>query len=154
MTQIDAAGIFSAVRSHAMTLGLFESVSGHEAINPPGHGLHYEVWAGPIRPIAAASGLSVTSAQVIIQGRIKVSATREPRSSIETDVLSATDRLLSEYTGAFQLGLPDIRSIDVLGMYGAALEARPGYITQDAALFRVVDITIPIIVNDAWQQLP
>jgi hypothetical protein len=151
---MDVVGIFNAIQSHAMTLGLFETVCGHETVNAPGHGLHYEIWAGPIGPIRGGSGLDITSASVTIQGRVKVNTTRDPRDLVETDLLYAVDRLISEYTANFQLGLPGVRNIDVHGAYGLALSARPGYISQSGDLFRVADITIPIICNDVWEQLP
>jgi hypothetical protein len=154
LTSMDIVGIFMAVQTHAMTLGLFETVTGHEMVNAPGHGLHYEIWAGPIGPIRGGSGLDITSASVIIQGRIKVATAREPRDQVETDMLYAVDRLISSYTDAFQLGLPGVRNIDVLGAYGPALSAKPGYITQDSNLYRVADIIIPVIVNDCWEQSP
>lgn len=151
VTPIDSAGLFNAVVSHAMRSGLFETVSGHEAMNAPANGIHYEVWGGPIRPIT--SGLNITSARIVIQGRIKINMNREPRDSVETDLLYTTDRMLASYTGQFQLALDDVRSIDVMGANGIMLEARPGYIDQDNHLFRICDITIPILVNDCWEQL-
>lgn len=154
LTPLDAVGIFNALASHAATLGIFDTVTNHEAINAPGHGLHYEIWAGPIGPARGDSGLDITSARVIMMGRVKCSVMREPRDQIETDLLYAVDRLMAEYTGAFQLGLPGVRAIDLMGIEGIALEARPGWINLDNQSYRVADITIPIIVNDTWVQSP
>jgi hypothetical protein len=144
--------MFNAVETHAMTCGLFDTVTGHESKSAPGHGLHYEIWAGPITPVQS-SGLDTTTVRVTIQGRVKCDMTREPLDLVETDLLYAVDRLMAAYSGQFQLTLGNVRSIDLLGAHGVVLEARPGYISQNNRLFRVADLTIPIIVNDVYGQV-
>jgi hypothetical protein len=153
LTVLDSVGIFSALSSHAMKSGLFESVNGHETVSAPGNGLHYETWYNRISPVRGGSGLNLTSALVIFNGRIKCDAMREPRDGVETDVLTATDRLLLAYSGQFQLALSNVRAIDLLGLSGVQLEARGGYLKMDTRDYRVSEITIPIIVSDVWEQL-
>lgn len=151
-TPLDLVGMFNAVETHALTSGLFETVTGHEAKSPPGHGLHYEVWAGDITPVSA-SGLDTTTVRIVIMGRVKIDMLREPLDLIETDILYAVDRLMAAYSGQFQLALSNVRNIDLLGQHGLPLSARPGYLNQNNRMFRVADITIPIIVNDVWGQV-
>lgn len=152
LAPLDLVGLFNAVETHAMGAGIFDTVTGHEAKSAPGHGLHYEIWAGNVTPVQT-SGLNLTTVRVIIQGRVKCDMMRAPLDLIETDTLYATDRLMAAYSGQFQLGMTGVRSIDLLGMHGVMLDARPGYINQNSRLFRVVDITIPVICNDAWEQI-
>ncbi|KKL71856.1 hypothetical protein LCGC14_2090690, partial [marine sediment metagenome] len=42
--------------------------------------------------------------------------------------------------------------VDLLGMAGEPLRARAGYITQDKTLYRVMDITLPLLIANAWVQ--
>ena len=42
--------------------------------------------------------------------------------------------------------------VDLLGMAGSPLGAQAGYINQDGALYRVMTITLPLLITDAWTQ--
>jgi len=61
--------------------------------------------------------------------------------------------LMTSYAADFELG-GNARNIDLLGQTGVQLSAQAGYVEIDNRLFRVMDITIPVIVNDAWAQTP
>ena len=54
-------------------------------------------------------------------------------------------------SGDLDLG-EEVRCVDLLGQTGRALSAQAGYLEQDSKLFRVVVITLPLIVNDLWDQ--
>jgi hypothetical protein len=45
-----------------------------------------------------------------------------------------------------------IRNVDLLGITGRQLRYDAGYFEDETAKYRVVDITIPCIVNDIWPQ--
>lgn len=157
-TPMDVPGIFNAVLSHAAQTGLFETVRGFDSMSAMTNGVHFEAWCGPITPVRA-SGLNMTSARVVIMARIEIPLDRQPRDTIETDLLYAADRMMAEYTGNFQLALgtapmTNIREVDLFGEFGVALEGKPGYVTQDNHVSRVFDITLPIICNDIWLQTP
>jgi hypothetical protein len=48
---------------------------------------------------------------------------------------------------------PNAAGIRFGGHHGAAhLHGNPGYITVESTMYRIFDITIPVIVNDVWQQ--
>ena len=76
-----------------------------------------------------------------------------PEDLIDPNLAEATDALFEAYIGDFELG-GSARNIDVRGAQGNGLGARAGYQTVDKATYRVIDITIPIIVNDAWTESP
>jgi hypothetical protein len=46
-----------------------------------------------------------------------------------------------------------VRNVDLLGAYGAGLSALAGYLNVDNKMFRVVDLTLPLIVNNVWEQV-
>ncbi|MBH1939007.1 hypothetical protein I5Q34_32920 [Streptomyces sp. AV19] len=148
---LNISGILDVVISHAMASGHFERVNGHEPQNAPGRGLTAAVWVDGITA-ARTSGLGSASARLIFNVRLYTSAIQEPADAIDPNLLTATDALLRAYVGDFDLG-GTVRQVDVFGQHGAALEARAGYIQQDGALLRVITITLPVIVNDLWDEV-
>lgn len=148
---IDSNGLTAVLQDHALKQGLFEAVNGHEPLHPPGKGLTYSVWVDLIRPVAQMSGLAATSARVVCLGRIYSNMAQKPMDGIDPSLLHATDVLMSAYNGDFELsGLAT--AIDLLGAYGDPLHAQAGYLEIDTVTFRVMTLTIPIIVADAWEQ--
>jgi hypothetical protein len=60
---------------------------------------------------------------------------------------------MAAYNGDFTLG-GLVECVDLLGMTGQRLEARAGYLEQDRKIYRVMTITLPVIVAEAWEQAP
>jgi hypothetical protein len=84
---------------------------------------------------------------------------QEPQDAIDPNMLAAVTTLLNAYTGDFEFedpvsGLPtaDVRSIDLIGMYGRRMEAQSGYLNISNQMMRVMTISLPVIVNDLWSQ--
>lgn len=142
--------VFQAVESHALELGRFERVNTHEPKNAPGHGLTCAIWTEHLEAIRQ-SGLASTSAVLRMFIRIYQNMVSEPQDAIDPNVIEATSLLFDEYCGDFELG-GLIRNVDILGSAGLPLQARAGYIGQDKVLFRCMTITLPLIINDAWNQ--
>ncbi|MET8864670.1 hypothetical protein ABZW11_17170 [Nonomuraea sp. NPDC004580] len=150
---LDTGAVLDAIASHAMTLGLFETVNMHEVVSAPGHGLHAEIWAASISPVPVASGLQRTSAVVVWTVRIRGSADAQPRDMIDPHMMAAVDALIGAYSGDFDLG-GLVRNVDLLGQASTGLGARAGYLEQDRKTFRIYDITLPMVINDVWEQVP
>jgi hypothetical protein len=148
---LDGAAQMTAVADHARTTGLFEKVNGHEPKNSPGSGLTAAVWVDTIDPVALASGLAITSARVGVLVRIYTNMLQEPQDSIDPNIVAAVSILMGQYAGDFDLG-GLVRNVDLLGQHGVPLRAQAGYLEQDKKLFRVMTITVPLIVNDVWNQ--
>lgn len=142
--------IVDVVMSHALASGYFDRVNGHEPKNAPGTGLSAAVWADSIRSVQS-SGLSSTSAAVVLNVRLYTSMLQEPQDAIDPAMLRAVSALFAAYSGDFTLG-GNAREVDLLGSDGAPLQAKAGYLNQDQKLYRVMTITLPVIVNDAWDQ--
>lgn len=143
--------IFSNVVSHAAKLGVFRRVNTHEVKSAPGSGLTYVVWVDRIEPVGAASGQAATSGYVVLNGRIYGNAFLKPEDDLDPRILTAATTLINEYTGAFTFG-ETVRNLDLLGMYGEKLGAQAGYVTIGSTVYRVMTVTIPLIVNDMWEQ--
>jgi hypothetical protein len=148
---LDVRGITNALVSHAMASGLFEVVNGHEPKSAPGNGLTAAVWVQDIGPQEGGSGLQSTTGRLAFTVRIYNGMLSEPRDDIDPNVLSAVDTLIAAYSGDFELG-GLVRNVDLLGMSGTPLSARAGYLNQNNTLYRVMDINVPVIINDLWSQ--
>ena len=152
MAGLGAQGLVDALVTHAQASGRFETVNSHEPKSAPGNGLRVAIWADKVTPVRT-SGLNITSALVTLMVRVYSNMVSEPQDAIDPEIVGAVDVLMAAYSGDFELG-GLAREVDLLGAYGAGLSAQAGYLNQDGRLYRVVTITVPILVNDAWTQSP
>ena len=60
---------------------------------------------------------------------------------------AAMTELKRDMAGDFDLG-GTVRNIDVAGQYSGGLETESGYIELSGTQFKIVDMTIPVIVDD------
>jgi hypothetical protein len=145
-----ARAVLDRLVTHAESLGRFESVNSHEPKSAPGLGHRLAIWADKVDPVRT-SGLDQTSARVTFLARIYQNMISEPQDAIDPDVLESLDVLMAAYSSDFDLG-GSARHIDLLGAYGVGLSAQAGYISQDGRMYRVMTVTVPVVVNDAWTQ--
>lgn len=149
---ISSKALVDALASHAMASGYFDRVNQHEPKSKPGRGLTCAVWIDRIEPARGRSGLISTSARVVFNVRVYTNMLQQPQDSIDPNVMEAADALFEAYTGDFTLG-GLIAFIDVLGAtQGHPLSAQSGYINIDNMTYRVLTLTVPAIINDAWPQ--
>lgn len=148
---LDIDSLLDAVVSHAMASGYFELVNGHEPKNAPGDGLTAAVWVDDIRPALSSSGLASSSALVVFNVRLYSGMLQEPQDAIDPNLVKAMNALFMAYAGDFELG-GNARMVDLRGAEGVFLQAKAGYLNQDQKLYRVFTITLPVIVNDAWDE--
>lgn len=142
--------ITDRVVSHAMGLGLFETVNEAEPKNAPGHGLTCAVWTEHIGFIRS-SGLASGSARLVFNVRIYSNINAAPDEAIDPEMLNAVDRLFAAYAADFTLdGL--VRHVDLLGAHGVPLAAQAGYWLVEGGEYRVMTIVLPLIVNDLWTE--
>lgn len=146
--------VFDAVVSDWQRTGYFSVVNKHEPRKKPNPGKpHACIWFQSITPLGGASGLASTSALVVFKGRIYWNTGNKQEDMIDPALMRAASNVIRRYHDDFDFGLdPIVRNIDIFGTYGTALKVVSGYLEQDDAMFRVVDIDIPVIVNDAWEQ--
>lgn len=150
---LDSGILLEAIVSHAAASGHFERVNKHEPKNAPGNGLTAAAWVQRIDPVRT-SGLKSTSARVVFTVRIFSNMLQEPQDEIDPNITAAVDALMNAYSGDFSLdGLA--RNVDLLGQHGVALSAQAGYVPigNPPKLYRIMDISVPVIVNDVWTQV-
>lgn len=150
---LDLATILDAVETHALASGYFDSVNGHEPLSPPTSGVTCAVWTEQIGPARGTSGLDSTSARLALFVRLYTPMTQMPADAIDPNMMAALDALFTAYSGNFTLG-GLVREVDVLGAYGTPLSGQAGYLKTSGADFRVFTITLPLVVNDLWEQVP
>lgn len=148
---LNVTEILSQVESHALAAGYFDRVNTHEPKAAPGNGLTVAIWVDRIGPVPDNSGLTVTTGVLALMVRIYSNMLQEPQDAIDPNVTIAVDHLLGAYSGDFELG-GNVRNVDLLGQSGTPMSAQAGYIDIDHKLFRVMTITLPLIVNDQWSQ--
>lgn len=143
--------IADGVVSHAQASGHFDKVNEHEPKRKPGTVMTAALWVQGIDPLPGASGLNNTSARILYTLRIYQNMLSEPQDMIDPRVMEATYTMMAAYSDDFTLdGL--IRNVDLLGQFGFALAAQAGYVEIDGTMYRAMDISLPLIINDLWVQ--
>jgi hypothetical protein len=149
---LDATTLLNSVQDHALASGWFERVNGHEPLSPPDtSGLTAAVWVQRISPAVGGSGLNATAIRLELMLRIYAGINTEPADAIDPNMLAALDDLMARYSADFTLD-GEVRQVDLLGAFGDPLQARAGYLVQSGTEYRVMDITLPLIVSDLWDQ--
>jgi hypothetical protein len=148
MSNFDAAqakALFEAVRSYAQQVNIFQDVITHDPWNAPGNRLFCSITLGPVRPVPS-SGMASVSGQVTLIVRVWSSAMQKPLDDIDPEALSSISSLMGAFAGGFTLG-ETVRNVDLFGM-----SAVPAYVDFEGKPFRVVEITVPIVINDLWAE--
>jgi hypothetical protein len=148
---LDLPAIVAAVQTHAAASGHIERVAGHEPTNAPGGGITASVWLDRIRPVPGRSGLGSTSVLVVLQVRLQIPL-RGDLDDVDPLLAAAADDLMRAYTGDYTLG-GQVVFVDLLGQTDARLEGQAGYLAAgDGQMFRVFTITLPVVIDDLFDQ--
>jgi hypothetical protein len=144
---VDYRAIRDALETHALSLGVFGAVNGHEPRSAPAYGdsLVLAFVVGPMQPVRS-SGLNVLSYRLEVLGRI-YRTDKIGSDDVDPECVTAAFSLFSSLAAGFTLG-GLIRCVDFLGSDGEGLSAEPGYADQGEDQYRIIDIMIPLIIND------
>lgn len=147
--------ILAALTSHAESSGKFATVNRHDPKVAPRTGarLAMSISFNRAVPLGPQSGLQITSGLVEFMARIYKNVSSEPQDELDPDIMDAMSDYMARLSEDFTLG-GLIRNLDLLGSYGKGLSCQAGYIHQDSQTFRMVELTIPCIINDLWEQGP
>jgi len=145
--------VFDKIVSYALASGRFDHVNQHEPKNAPGHNISCSVWINNILPYRPGSGLNATTGVVQLNARLYTNFRSQPYDMIDPHITAATCDLMGALTADFDFGgEAGVRNIDLLGMTGVPLSAQAGYVEIDRQMFRVITLTIPVIINDMFVQ--
>ena len=150
---LDIDTLLNELVSHALASGYFDAVNTHEPDNSPGNGLTCHVILDRVNPINA-SGLDFTSVRAAFLFELIYPVTALPRDQSENEIVKAMDALMQLFTGDFTMG-GNVRGVDALGAYGEGLSAVGGYTSYDqgGSWYRNIEITVPLIVDNVWEQV-
>lgn len=152
--------ILAMVRSIPKRLAIFETVDGHEPKSAPEtKGLHCFSWAGPVKTAASASSIASAAVVAYFNVRMQINALNPQGGMNNMDklLLRATGKLFNAYIGHFRLTDHNdnklVRMVDIMGAYGPGLNMQPGYLNADGTIFRVGVITLPLVLNDEYDEV-
>ena len=146
-------GLVDAVASYAGTTGEFDAVNTHEPKAKPSNGVTCSIWIAELAPIASASGLNSVTGLVTMTMRIQRPFLSQPADQIDPLILQACASLMGVFAGGFTMG-ETVRDVDLLGAHSQGLHAKAGYVNQDNTVFRIMDVTLPLVVNDLFPEVP
>lgn len=148
---INIAAIYDAATSHASSLGVFNSVNGHEPKNAPGRGLVAAISIGEFVAVQT-SGLDAVTLRLELTFRIYLNVKTEPQDAIDPAILGAADLVCAAYCGDFDFG-GAVRNLDIFGQSGRPMGGKPGYVSIDGDMYRCIDLVIPLLINDVWSEV-
>ncbi len=145
------AEIANQLYSKISTLGYFANVDMHEPKSAPTGDLTVGVFVQQMVPVPAASSLVSTAFRIEYIARIFKPFKAAPEGLIDINIGMAAAAIIGAFSGDFDL-TGTVRNVELLGATGAALGGRAGYQTIDGTSYRTMDITVPVIVSDAFTQ--
>jgi hypothetical protein len=145
-SESDCDELFSKIRSVAKKLGVFPTVIGHDPENAPPAGVSCSVMLGPVKPVTS-SGLASVSGQVTLMIHVWNFAQRRPLDDVDPKTLWATCALMGAFAGGFTLS-ETVREVDLF-----AMTAEPGYVNFQDKEFRAMAISVPIVINDMFEEV-
>lgn len=151
---VDAAGALGRLRDHARAIKTvtFEVARIGEFKQAPPNGLCFAVWVQRLGSAPMGSGLAATSALLRCTARIYMPLTYRPEEDVELKPLAAADGYLERLNGDLTLG-GLARNIDILAEMSDQPEWDFGHANIDNKLFRIADLPIGVIFNNAWEQV-
>lgn len=147
------ADLFAQLVSATEKLTVFETVTAHEPKAAPVSLPAMALWWNGIGPARGLSGLDATSTRCEFRARIYLDAKAKPEDKTEQKLLHLSSAALGAYSEGFTLG-GDAVAVDLLGGWGEPLSANPGWLEHDDRHYRISEITIPVLLDGTWRQLP
>jgi hypothetical protein len=149
----DFQALVDAVASYAATTGEFDTVNTHEPKAKPGTGVTCSIWVDEILPLAAASGLAAVTGLVTMAMRVQRPFLAHQLDQIDPLIMRATAALMTVFAGGFTMGAV-VRNVDLLGQHSQGLRSKAGYVNQDGTVYRVMDCSLPLVINDLFSEVP
>lgn len=144
--------IFDAVVSDVQRCGYLDKVNQHEPKRKPKTGVTAGIWVQSMEPVGNISGLNSSCARLVFMVRLYHNLDKTTPDLIDPNMAKATSDIMRRYHDDFDFE-GTIRNVDLFGIAGIKLAALAGYLDIDGAFYRVMDITVPCLVNDVWPQV-
>ncbi len=140
----DVLASLVALQSKVKASGFVPSCELGEPKQPPVDRLHAGIYMRDQRvsKVTLASTIEVHTAIV----RLYMNAFIEPAGTTETELARTASNLQADWFADYNLG-DEIRNIDIAGEEGEAVGAAWGYVDVGGTMYRLCDITVPMIVD-------
>lgn len=149
----DVKSTLERIASYLAADGKFRTVSiGEPKALAPGAGLCAAVYMSRVAVSKVYVGGDTEEVHVVMV-RLYRDMLLEPVKDMEVDIAAAVQRVLSDLLGDFDLGAT-VKGIDAAGMNGVGVGAEWGYVDLGGKLFRVADITLPVLVDGSATAAP
>jgi len=144
----DISSSLHAVETYVLNLGLFQSVQIGEPKQPVGQGFHAAIFMNSVDISLVYSGGETRESHVVTLRvyRDMLAEQSDPLLNLETEMASVISKLMENLLGDTDLE-STVMSIDAAGMDGQGLATSFGYTDLGGSMYRVADITLPLIVN-------
>jgi hypothetical protein len=144
--------IMSKLVSIGLESGRFGQVNGFEPNGQPPNGVTMSLISGPLTPIQSG-GMTGVCLRWQIDGQVYLPLNYKPTKDIDPKITGAAAGYLEDLCGQFTLG-GLVRCVDVFGSDGEALSATPGYLAHGDKTYRVMQLMIPLLINERWTLTP
>lgn len=141
----------AAFASKLQSTGIFDAVATHEPKAAPPGNMTAAVWIQRLFPTSNYTSLNSTSIVVVFNVRVYLNMLMEPQDEIDTALMEAIDTLLDLISGDFSL-TDAVDHVDLLGETGQGMEVDFGYVELAGAMYRVADVTVPVVAIDVYDQ--
>ncbi len=140
------------IQSMIKETGLFPAgVTLFEPTSAVGPGLFCAIFLDEITPVPQESGQNVTTGRAVFKARVLLPMPRKSEAATDQNIGLAVGKIMELMSGDIELQ-DTVKYVDLLGATGTPLSAKGGYLTLDQTLYRLMDVTIPLIINDVWNQ--
>lgn len=140
----DITNTLRKVESFLAGSGYFSNTGIGEPSSPPDQ-LSAHIWMTSVdTPEIPLDGGDIQHHVVMV--RIYKPAFEDPTEDIELELSNTLSQLLSDILGDADLGAT-VRHVDAGGIYGTTLAAQWGHLDQNGRIYRVVDVSLPLVVD-------
>lgn len=140
------------LQSYVQAHGGFRNVVVGEPKSPPTDSLSAAIWTQSVDVTKVFLGGGTREVYSVLV-RVYRNWLSEPRDQVEKDLAHSVSALMEDLLADFELG-GGVVAIDPAGMEGSGVTIRWGHVEISNVMFRVVDITLPLIVDDSATLAP
>jgi|TARA_Y100000310_G_C20571592_1_gene758317 hypothetical protein len=144
----DITNTLHAMETYVQNLGLFQTVQIGEPKQPLGQGFHAAIFMNSVSISMVYAGGDTRENHLVTLRvyRDMLAEQSDPQLNLESEIAVLLSKLMENILGDTDLE-STIMSIDAAGMDGSSMSATFGYVDVGGSMYRVADISIPMIVN-------
>ena len=144
----DIATTLHAMETYVQKTGLFQTVQIGEPKSPVGQGFHAAIFMNSVSITMVYAGGDTRENHIVTLRvyRDMLAENTDPQLNLESEIAVVLSKLMEGLLGDTDLE-STVMTIDAAGMDGGNMAASFGYTDVGGSMYRVADITVPLIVN-------